>query len=121
MSLNEYVNALNALDALIDELRRRLEKYEKSTAQFFDGLSIEQWRERALEAEYNLRQETEIRGAYQRACTRRYKKIAELEQTVEENNKFIELQARRLKHAREIVLNVRKACDTVDGGKSLDP
>lgn len=116
---NDEVTGLIGMN---EELQRKLKNYEP--VNFYDGLSIEQWRERALKAESVQRFSDTVIGCYSRSRARMLKRIAELTHTVQVSGDFIDMQTKRLINARNHVTRVRQACDELepaDNGAALDP
>lgn len=81
-------------------------------------------RERANGWRNELDQQAIILNTYIKHAERQLKKIEELENTVQVNSDFIELQGKRLINARNHLARVRQAVDVYepeDNGPSLDP
>jgi dynactin complex subunit len=72
--------------------------------------------------ESELRAADSIKNVFIRVAGRRLAQVADLQNTLQEGNDFIELQSQRLLNARNHVLRVRKACDLdpFDSGPSFD-
>lgn len=84
--------------------------------------SLEQQLDEQDKLESKLRIANNLTQAYTRAYGRRLKKICELEGVVKANNEFIELQAQRLRNARDQVEQVAKIVNMPsDRGRALDP
>ena len=73
----------------IEELERQLKMYEPVSQ--YNGLSIEEWRTRALKAESEARTERSIRMTYMRSAERKRKRIDETCAEAKANEDFIQL------------------------------
>jgi hypothetical protein len=104
---------------LDEELKRKLKLHEPISS--YNGLSIEQWRERALKAESEARLAQSLNSCYIRQSERNRKRVVDLQEERKVNEDFIKLLSDRLGKRLAQIDTIRRACDVTDGGASLDP